>query len=137
VFLVQREVADRLVAPPGSRTYGALSVGVQAVAQVERLFVVKAGAFSPPPKVDSAVVRLTPLSEPLVTEAERAAFRAFVVGLFSRRRKQIARSLADLHHLSRETTAKVLANVSVEQAARVEVLSPETLVRLFRAVFTL
>ena len=78
VFLVQAEVADRIAAPPGSKTYGALSVGVQAVARVERLFTVRAGAFTPPPKVTSAVVRLTPLAQPLVAPEEIAAFRAFV-----------------------------------------------------------
>ncbi|HEX7025056.1 MAG TPA: 16S rRNA (adenine(1518)-N(6)/adenine(1519)-N(6))-dimethyltransferase RsmA, partial [Gemmatimonadales bacterium] len=57
VFLVQREVAERLTAEPGSRAYGALTVGVRAVARVEQLFRVPAGAFTPPPKVDSAVVR--------------------------------------------------------------------------------
>jgi len=54
VFLVQKEVADRVVALPGGKAYGALSVGVQAVALAERLFVIRAGAFHPPPKVDSA-----------------------------------------------------------------------------------
>jgi hypothetical protein len=60
VFLVQKEVADRVSALPGSDAYGALSVGVQAVATGERLFIVPAGAFKPRPKVDSAVLRLTP-----------------------------------------------------------------------------
>ena len=66
VFLVQKEVADRVTAAPGEPAYGALSVGVQAVARAERLFTVPAGAFHPRPKVDSAVLRLTPLAEPLV-----------------------------------------------------------------------
>ena len=58
VFLVQAEVADRAAAPPGSRAYGALSVGLQASCRVEKLFTVKPGAFDPPPKVDSALLRL-------------------------------------------------------------------------------
>jgi 16S rRNA (adenine1518-N6/adenine1519-N6)-dimethyltransferase len=61
VFLVQKEVADRVTARAGEGAYGALSIGVQAVARTERLFVVPAGAFHPRPKVDSAVLRLTPL----------------------------------------------------------------------------
>ena len=69
VFLVQKEVADRVSAAPGSDAYGALSVGVQAVATGERLFIVPAGAFTPRPKVDSAVLRLTPLATPLVPDA--------------------------------------------------------------------
>src|SRR5213083_3774963 len=94
VFLVQAEVADRLAASPGSKPYGALSVGVQAVSRVERLFTVRAGAFTPPPKVHSALMRLTPLPEPLVAPEEIVAFRAFVTACFSRRRKQLRNVVA-------------------------------------------
>src|SRR5439155_10046203 len=89
VFLVQREVADRLAARPGTKPYGALSVGVQAACRVEKLLVVPAGAFRPRPKVDSALLRLTPLAEPLVAPGEAGAFRTFVAAGFSRRRKQV------------------------------------------------
>ena len=133
VMLVQREVADRLAAAPGSDEYGGLTVGVQAVAAVERLFVVKAGAFAPPPKVDSAVVRFVPLAEPLVSEAERIGFRAFVTGLFSQRRKQMVRSLRAVAGLSKDGAAQVLAQTGIPGAARVEVLAPAQLVALFRA----
>jgi len=133
VMLVQKEVADRLVSTPGSKDYGGLTVGVQAVATVEKLFVVKAGAFKPPPKVDSAVVRIVPLAEPLVSGPERAGFRAFVTGLFSQRRKQLIRSLRDLAGLTREATAAVLQRLQIPETARVEVLSPSQLVALFRA----
>ncbi|PYP23045.1 MAG: ribosomal RNA small subunit methyltransferase A, partial [Gemmatimonadetes bacterium] len=89
VFLVQAEVADRAAAPPGSRVYGALSVGLQASCRVEKLFTVKPGAFDPPPRVDSALLRLTPLTAPLVGPEEAAALRAFVTACFGRRRKQL------------------------------------------------
>ncbi|PYO73669.1 MAG: ribosomal RNA small subunit methyltransferase A [Gemmatimonadetes bacterium] len=72
VFLVQAEVADRIAAKPGGKIYGALSVGVQAVARVEKLFNVAAGAFRPPPRVRSTVIRLTPLVEPLVRPGRSA-----------------------------------------------------------------
>src|SRR4051812_7392858 len=62
VFLVQKEVADRVSAAPGTADYGALSIGIQVAARAERLFTVPAGAFHPRPKVDSAVLRLTPLA---------------------------------------------------------------------------
>ena len=71
VFLVQEEVADRMAAEPGSKAYGALSVGVQAVARVEKLFTVAPGAFRPPPRVRSALIRLTPVTQPLVRSEER------------------------------------------------------------------
>jgi 16S rRNA (adenine1518-N6/adenine1519-N6)-dimethyltransferase len=134
VFLVQKEVADRVTAAPGSKAYGALSVGVQSVARAERLFTVKAGAFSPPPKVDSAVLRLTPLTEPLVSEAERVPFRAFVVGLFGQRRKQLGRSLRDVASLDRETAARAIQASGLDPGARVEAVAPAVLVRLYRTL---
>ena len=130
---MQREVADRLAAPPGSKTYGALSVGVQAVASVERLFIVKAGAFRPPPKVDSAVVRLVPRVSPAVQEAERRGFRVFTGALFSQRRKQLARSLRDAAGLDKAGAERLLATAGIDATARPEVLAPEQLVTLFRA----
>ena len=86
VFLVQREVADRIIAQPGSKTYGGLSVGVQTYAEVARLFTVAPGAFVPPPKVSSAVVRLTPREAPLLPRADRESFRRFVTAVFGQRR---------------------------------------------------
>jgi 16S rRNA (adenine1518-N6/adenine1519-N6)-dimethyltransferase len=134
VFLVQKEVADRLTAVPGSKAYGALTVGVQAVVQADRLFTVKAGAFNPPPKVDSAVVRLTPLSAPLVDDADRAPFRRFVVGLFGQRRKQLARSLRDVAALDKDEAALTVARAGADGTSRVENLAPAALVRLFEEV---
>jgi 16S rRNA (adenine1518-N6/adenine1519-N6)-dimethyltransferase len=133
VFLIQREVADRVAAQPGTRAFGALSVGVQLVARAERLFVVRAGAFQPPPKVDSAVVRLTPLPEPLASPGERAALRAFTVAVFGRRRQQLARSLRDLRNLTADQAAAACAEAGVNGAARPETLTPAQFVQLFRA----
>ena len=133
VFLVQREVADRLAARPGSKTYGALSAGVQALAAVQRLFPVRRGAFRPAPKVDSALVRLRPLANPLVTTAEREAWRRFLAGVFSQRRKQLGRSLRALYDKPKEAIAARLADVGLDPAARPESLTPAELVRLFRA----
>jgi len=133
VYLVQREVADRVAAAPGGKTYGALTVGVQAVARAERLFVVRAGAFRPPPNVDSAVLRLTPLTDPLVREEERAPFRAFVVGLFGQRRKQITGGLRTVASLDRDGALARCAGAGIDPTARPEALSVADFVRLFRA----
>jgi 16S rRNA (adenine1518-N6/adenine1519-N6)-dimethyltransferase len=92
VFLVQREVAERLAAAPGSRDYGYLSASVQAQCRVEKLFIIKPAAFRPPPKVDSAVVRLTPLATPLVPDL--AAFRRFASLCFRQKRKTLRNNLA-------------------------------------------
>ena len=134
LFLVQRELADRVAAPPGSGTYGALSVGVQVVAGVERLFTVPAGAFKPRPKVDSAVLRMTPLAKPLVDDRERAPFRQFVVGLFSFRRKQLGRGLRELTGQSPPAVAGWLDEAGIDETARPETIDPARFLKLFRVV---
>lgn len=125
VFLVQDEVADRIASPPGNKTYGALSVGVQAVARVEKLFTVAPGAFRPAPKVRSALIRLTPLVEPLVKPEEVAPFRVFVIACFSKRRKQLKNAVPGL-------TAADLAQLGFDPMVRPERLAPEAFVRLLR-----
>ncbi len=134
VFLVQREVADRLAAKPGGRTYGALSVGVQVAAVVERLFVVPAGAFRPPPKVDSAVVRLVPRKQPLVDHEDHAEFRRLVTALFGQRRKQLSRIIRSVERLEKQATIKLPESIGLDPAARPEVLSPQELVQLFHSL---
>ncbi len=134
VFLVQKEVADRVAAPSGGGDYGALSVGVQAVARVERLFTVPAGAFRPPPKVDSAVLRLTPLERPLIGPEQTAAFRRFVVGLFGFRRKQLVRGLRELTGGTAEDALAWLACAGIPPATRPQELDPATFARLFGCV---
>jgi 16S rRNA (adenine1518-N6/adenine1519-N6)-dimethyltransferase len=125
VFLVQDEVADRIAAPPGGKTYGALSVGVQVVARVEKLFTVAPGAFRPPPKVRSALIRLTPLAQPLVMDVEVAPLRAFVTACFSKRRKQLKNAVPGI----REGDLRALG---FDPQMRPERLPPESFVRLFR-----
>lgn len=93
VLMVQREVADRLVAEPGSKRNGALTVGVKLVADAEVLFHVGAGAFRPAPGVQSSVVRLTPHDRWGLDAARRQRIRTLVRELFARRRKQLQKSL--------------------------------------------
>jgi 16S rRNA (adenine1518-N6/adenine1519-N6)-dimethyltransferase len=125
VFLVQLEVAQRIAAAPGSKTYGALSIGVQAQCRVEQLFTVLPGSFRPPPKVKSALLRLTPLAEPLVRPREVAPLRAFVTACFSRRRKQ-------LHNAVPGATAAGLMALGFDPTVRPETLAPVDFVRLLR-----
>jgi 16S rRNA (adenine1518-N6/adenine1519-N6)-dimethyltransferase len=132
VFLVQKEVADRVTASPGTAEYGALSVGVQAVATAERLFTVPAGAFRPRPEVDSAVLRLTPSSAPVVIEAERGDFRRLVVGLFGFRRKQLLRGLRELTGWEASRVGEVLQRLGLDPTVRPESLSAVEFARLLR-----
>jgi 16S rRNA (adenine1518-N6/adenine1519-N6)-dimethyltransferase len=134
VFLVQKEVADRVTAAAGDADFGALSVGVQSVARAERLFTVPAGAFQPRPKVDSAVLRLTPLERPLVAPQDQGNFRRLVVGLFGFRRKQMVRALRELTGWTADGAGAALARAGIAPHLRPEVLTPEAFVRLLAAL---
>jgi len=132
VFLVQAEVADRLAAAPGGKTYGALSVGVQAVARVERVFRVAPGSFRPPPRVVSAVVRLTPLAEPLVQPEEIAPLRRFVTACFGQRRKQLRNAVSAAARVTPVVAASGLEGLGIDPQDRPERLTPEQFVRVLR-----
>lgn len=133
VFLVQKEVAERIVAPPGSREYGALSVNVQAIARAEIVRNVPASAFSPPPKVDSCVVRITPLETTLVPVDELPAFRTFVQAVFGMRRKQLANVLRSVARVPLDEASRILIGQGIDPQARPEMLSPAQLAALMRA----
>jgi 16S rRNA (adenine1518-N6/adenine1519-N6)-dimethyltransferase len=134
VFLVQKEVADRVNASAGTSQYGALTVGIQVVAQAERLFTVPAGAFHPRPKVDSAVLRLAPRAASAIPPEMRRSFRTLVVGLFGFRRKQLVRALRELTGWEAERIRELVQAVGLPDTARPEVLEPLEFVRLHRAL---
>ncbi len=137
VFLVQREVADRVAARPGTREYGALSAAVQLVADVERLFTVAAGAFRPPPKVESALVCITPRpAHEVPPPAEEAATRRLIQALFQRRRQQVQRSLREATHLPAARVESLLASLGIAPATRPEELAPHDFLALARAIAT-
>jgi 16S rRNA (adenine1518-N6/adenine1519-N6)-dimethyltransferase len=94
VFLVQKEVAERIAAKPGSRDYGYFSVECQFFAQPEYLFTVAPGAFQPPPKVDSAVIRLTPRNQ--VPSEDPEGFLAFASSCFRQKRKTLRNNLGGI-----------------------------------------
>ncbi|MBW7935428.1 MAG: ribosomal RNA small subunit methyltransferase A [Gemmatimonadaceae bacterium] len=133
VYLVQREVAERVVAPPGHDDYGALSVNVQAVAHAEMVFRVSAGSFNPPPKVESAVLRITPRVDPVIAEGAEAGYRALVQAAFGLRRKQMRRVVRTVLQRSAEEVESLLAVAGIPPEARPEVLSPDDFARLLRA----
>lgn len=146
LLMVQKEVGDRLMAPPGSGGYGALSVGVQTVARVERVLSVPAGAFRPRPKVDSVVLRITPLRPPPLSLEEEAALRTLTRALFQWRRKQIGTTLRKHPDLAapdpatpdpatpdREGRAGALLEaLGIDPRTRPEELPPERFVTLAR-----
>jgi 16S rRNA (adenine1518-N6/adenine1519-N6)-dimethyltransferase len=136
VFMIQREVAERLAARPGTKDYGALTVGVRLAADVERLFDVGPGAFRPPPAVVSTVVRITPHDRYRLTPERRERLRALVRDLFGQRRKQIQKSLRTLpgRALDPAVLGRVAERSGLDLTARAETLSPEGFLALDSAL---
>lgn len=136
VLMVQKEVADRILAPPGDRAYGALSVGVRTVAAVEYLFTVSRGAFRPVPAVDSAVIRITPLQPPPLRPEEEEDVRALTRAAFGWRRKQLQRILRDApgYGLGPGEVREIEEATGLELDARPETLSPDRFIRLAKAL---
>jgi len=134
VFLVQLEVAERVVAPPGSRTYGALSINVQSVAAPELVARVPPGAFRPSPAVDSAILRVRPRPDPVIAPDEESRFRAFVQEAFGLRRKQMRRVLRTIARVDAETSERLLGEAGIDPEARPESLDPAAFARLIRAL---
>ncbi|MFN2397929.1 MAG: 16S rRNA (adenine(1518)-N(6)/adenine(1519)-N(6))-dimethyltransferase RsmA [Gemmatimonadaceae bacterium] len=130
VFLVQLEVAERMSAMPGTRQFGALSVNVQGFATCETLFRVAPGSFQPPPSVYSAVVRITPLSNPVVPPHLEEGFRAFVISAFGMRRKQISRVWRNLRDVDAAEAIATMHACGIDPTARPETLTPEQFARL-------
>ncbi len=136
VIMVQKEVGERMLAAPGSRTYGALSVGVRIVARVERVLRVRRTAFRPVPRVDSVVVRIRPFHPPRISAAQEQAVRVLTRAAFQRRRKQLQRILRDApdYRLDRGAVAEVEKRSGLDLTLRPEALAPEDFVRLAEEV---
>jgi 16S rRNA (adenine1518-N6/adenine1519-N6)-dimethyltransferase len=134
VYLVQREVAERVAAPPGSRIYGALSVNVQGFAHAEIVGHVGAGAFRPPPSVESAILRITPRADPVVGVGAEHAFRALVQEAFGLRRKQMRRVVRTIARLDAEAAERVLQTAAIDPECRPETLAPADFARLLEAL---
>ena len=126
-LMLQREVAERIAAAPGNKTYGRLTVMLAPWMEVQICFHVGPGAFSPPPRVRSTVLRMIPRAELLFAMHDPARYAALVARVFSMRRKTLARSLRGW--LSREQ----IAATGVDPGTRPERLAPEQFERLARA----
>ena len=127
-LMLQREVVERMAAAPATPAYGRLSVMLQVRFRIERLFSVPPGAFRPAPKVDSAVVRLTPLREARPSLADEALFARLVAAAFGQRRKTLRNALRTL------AGEADLERVGIAPGARGETLSVEDFVRLSNAL---
>jgi 16S rRNA (adenine1518-N6/adenine1519-N6)-dimethyltransferase len=123
-FMLQKEVVDRMAAAPDSDAYGRLSVMLAAYATVEKLFKVGPGAFKPPPKVDSAIVRVVPYATPPFPLPDPARFAAIVGRAFTMRRKTLRNALKGMVD---ETAMRA---AGIDPQARPETLSAEQFARL-------
>lgn len=129
-FMLQKEVVDRLAAAPNSKSYGRLSVAMQYHCRVEALMDVPPESFSPAPKVDSAVVRLTPYAEPPVAVDDVEMFDKLVTQAFSQRRKTLRNTLKSM------ISAEHMQALGIDPKRRAETLSLEEFARLANAACT-
>jgi 16S rRNA (adenine1518-N6/adenine1519-N6)-dimethyltransferase len=134
VIMVQKEVADRLAAKPGTRDYGLLTDTAQLHARVEKLFDLPPGAFSPPPKVHSSVVRLTMEKKAERLGVGRAEFTSFLKLAFGHKRKTLWNNLKARYDDA--LLRKALAATGIKPAVRAEALALDQKAALFRALQT-
>ncbi|MFH1334821.1 MAG: 16S rRNA (adenine(1518)-N(6)/adenine(1519)-N(6))-dimethyltransferase RsmA [Pseudomonadota bacterium] len=127
-FMLQKEVVDRIVAKPGSKTYGRLSVMVQYFCRAEKLLNIPPTAFYPVPKVHSAIVRLEPYKKKPVTCKDETVFTEVVKQAFSQRRKTISNALKKL------VSAQTLAAVGIDPSLRAEMLPVEAFINVSNAL---
>ena len=133
VLMMQREVADRVCASPGTRDYGLLSVTAQCFGPVENLFTLPPSAFSPPPDVHSSVIRwrFAPRFQALAVDERR--FLAFARQAFAQKRKTLSNNLRAAGYAP-ASIATALASTNTDPSVRAEQLSIETLAGLFKAL---
>jgi 16S rRNA (adenine1518-N6/adenine1519-N6)-dimethyltransferase len=131
VVMVQREVADRLCATPGSKSYGGVTVALSRVRRISRVCLVSRGCFLPPPRVDSAVVRLEPRPAPLGEVADPQGFLELVRTSFQRRRKTLLNALAGV--ATREQAQRWIASAQLDPNIRPERLDASQFAALQRA----
>ena len=128
-LMLQREVADRIEASPGTKDYGVLSIFVQLHATVRRLLTLPPGAFRPAPKVHSRVLRLT-FGRPAVLIPDDAAFESMVRTMFTQRRKTLANALKPFAETRQVAAAEALARAGIDPSRRPETLQLDELARL-------
>jgi 16S rRNA (adenine1518-N6/adenine1519-N6)-dimethyltransferase len=122
-LMLQREVAERVAAPPGGKVYGSLSVLTQIYCDARVALRVPPGAFRPPPKVESAVLHLRVLRAPRVALADPQRFQAVVRAAFGQRRKMLANALAAGLGVSLEAARRAATTAGVEPGRRAETLT--------------
>lgn len=134
VITIQKEVARRIVSPPGTKDYGALSVAVQYHTTPERVFDIPAAAFSPKPKVDSTVLRLGIRESPAVVVQDEDFYFRVVRAAFGQRRKMLRNALSGIFHLSSQQYKTISDHSGIDMKRRGETLSLVEFARLSDSV---
>lgn len=134
VLMLQKEVAQRLLADPGGRNYGSLSVICQYYTNGQVMFDVSKNVFWPRPEVDSSVIKLLSRDRDLNQEEEKV-FWKLVQGVFIHRRKKILNSISNIYPWSREQLIDLLAGASIDPAIRPEQLTVEQFAKLARITY--
>jgi 16S rRNA (adenine1518-N6/adenine1519-N6)-dimethyltransferase len=132
VLMVQKEVGDRLAAHPGNKEYGLLSATTQLYTKVEKVFTLPPGAFSPPPKVFSMVVRLTPSTRLEKLRVEETEFIQFLKISFAQKRKTLWNNLKSQYPAGE--LSRAMSKAKIKPEVRAEALSLEESAGLFRAL---
>ena len=131
---LQKEVAERMVAPPGGKDYGPLSIFIQIFLDLSICFSIKPSAFFPPPKVESAVVHMVWKEKPIVTQQNKEWFKKVVKACFSYRRKTLANALKHSELTLPESVGLKMEEIGIDPHRRPETLTIQEFVRLAEAL---
>jgi len=133
-LMLQREVAERMIASPGGKDYGPLSIFTQSVSDLSIQFYIKPSAFFPPPKVESAVIHMVWKERPLVRGEEEGWFKKVVKGCFGYRRKRLINALRHADLLLPEDLEKRIEKIGIDSQRRPETLTIQEFARLADAL---
>ncbi len=137
VFMVQREVGERICSPPGSKKYGILSVLCRLYWKVERLFIVKKGSFYPPPSVSACVIRFIPDPHPALSNINPEDLTMLIKKAFSRRRKMLKNTIVEsAKGAEGEDLIGKIMEAGIDPKLRAEDLSHEDFIRLYQIIYS-
>ena len=135
LVMVQKEVAERLAASPGSKKYGSLTVSINTISNVQILSVVDAKNFIPSPKVDSSLIKITLKKQPLISRNEQNDFSNFIKKCFAKRRKNLLNNLKCISNFDVQLLKNILISNNINLCARPEEISIESFVKIYHDLF--
>ncbi|MCM8776846.1 MAG: 16S rRNA (adenine(1518)-N(6)/adenine(1519)-N(6))-dimethyltransferase RsmA [Candidatus Omnitrophica bacterium] len=134
LLTVQKEVGERLVASPGSKNYGAISVLLSIYSQSKICYLLRKDVFFPKPEVSSVAVRIVPLERPVIKIDKEKEFWEFLPLAFNLRRKKISNVVHKIFGIEKERFRKLLEEENISMNVRVETLTPEEIYRVFKII---